>query len=62
MPGSKVALIKRDINENPLWQRLYGDRIPVLATEGGRVILEGRPDAEQVQRALAEWAQDVSKP
>ncbi len=42
---------KRDIDDDPAWYDLYHERIPVLEYDG-RVILEGRPSAEEVAAAL----------
>jgi hypothetical protein len=46
-------LIKRDIREDPVWAGLYGLRIPVLTNEQGRVIVEGGPGLEELERALS---------
>jgi hypothetical protein len=48
----EVDLIKRDIADDPVWHDRYHERIPVL-TLGERVILEGRPEEEEVQQAFA---------
>ncbi len=47
-----VELIKRDVGDDSDWRRLYATRIPVL-TCGGKVVLEGRPEPEQVAQAFA---------
>jgi len=46
-----VRVLKRDIDTDENWRNLYGDRIPVVEHDG-RVILEGRPTARQVDQAL----------
>lgn len=50
--GHDASLTKRDITTHPHWQAMYRDRIPVLTDEQGRVIVEGRPDAADVESAL----------
>lgn len=51
-PGKKPAvLIKRNIFDNPAWAERYRTRIPVLIVDE-RVILEGRPEPEQVDEAM----------
>ena len=46
-----VRVVKRDIDSDENWRNLYGDRIPVVEHDG-RVILEGRPSVDEVDRAL----------
>lgn len=48
-----ITLIKRDITSNRDWRTLYGAHIPVL-TCGDRVILEGRPDLNEVVQAMSQ--------
>ena len=48
-----VELVRRDIADDPAWREAYRERIPVLVA-GGRVILEGRPEPEEVARAFAD--------
>ncbi len=50
-PGGDATVIKRDISDNPTWAQRYRNRIPVL-TVGDDVILEGRPEPDEVARAL----------
>lgn len=45
-------LTKHDIDEQQQFHDLYTDRVPVL-THGQQVILEGRPQATQVEEAMA---------
>lgn len=54
-PRQNVAiyLAKRDITSNPEWYHRYRTRIPVLTCDD-RVILEGRPDRDQVAQALSQ--------
>ncbi len=47
-----IRVIKRDITDHPQWHRLYHMRIPVLMC-AERVILEGRPEPEQIADAFA---------
>lgn len=55
-----VAWIERDIADDPTWQAAYGQRVPVLAcpTASGEesVILEGRPQADDVAASMAQLA------
>lgn len=51
--GRDIAVIKRDIATNQELLKQYRYRIPVLTYED-RVILEGRPEPEEVARILAE--------
>lgn len=48
---SDLRMVKVDIAGNAELEAAYGLRIPVV-TVGGRVILEGRPDAEAVAAAV----------
>lgn len=48
---ASVTLTKRCVTDDPGWQERYGLRIPVL-TCGQRVLVEGRPEPDQVARAL----------
>jgi hypothetical protein len=47
-----AVIEKRDITTDEDWNELYRYRIPVL-TRDGRIILEGRPDQADVERAFA---------
>lgn len=47
-----IDLVKRDITTDRAWMDLYRTRIPVLTTEDGRVLVEGRPQAAEVAAAL----------
>lgn len=49
--GNDVELIKRDIDDQDDWHEAYSQRVPVLEHEG-KVILEGRPEAEVVAKAM----------
>lgn len=48
-----VTLVKRDITTDREWLRAYRDRIPVLTDAAGHVLVEGRPEPEDVAAALA---------
>lgn len=41
-----------DITTDEAWLARYGERVPVLVCDG-RVILEGRPDSDEVAVAIA---------
>jgi len=47
--GEPVELIHHNILDDPAWHAAYRDRVPV-AVLGDRVLLEGRPDDEEVAR------------
>ena len=49
--GPAAKLIKRDITDASDWYQAYWNRIPVLVHEE-EVLLEGRPDAEEVDRVI----------
>jgi hypothetical protein len=53
--GQPRELVRRDVDTDENWRNLYGDRIPVLTHEG-EVILEGRPEPRDVERALERLA------
>ena len=44
-------LEERDVDQNPDWQRLYGDEVPV-GFVGDRKVFKYRVDPEKVARAL----------
>jgi hypothetical protein len=46
-----VRVEHRNIREKLEWLRAYRDRIPVLEHDG-RVIIEGNPSEDEVERAL----------
>ena len=48
---ARASIVKRDIDTDENWRNLYGDRIPVIEHDG-RVILEGRPSVDEVDRTL----------
>lgn len=48
-----IAVIKRDIESNQELLKQYRYRIPVLTYED-RVILEGRPEPDEVARVVSE--------
>ncbi len=49
-----ATLTKRNIKDNRDWLRAYRYRIPVL-TLGDDVLLEGRPEADEVERAMTSF-------
>ncbi len=51
--GRDIAVIKRDIETNQELLKQYRYRIPVLTYED-RVILEGRPERDEIARVLAD--------
>jgi hypothetical protein len=53
-----VELIHRDIADDLAWRVAYGERIPVLMA-GDRVLLEGRPSAQDVAQAFAQLGRAV---
>ena len=46
-----ATLTKRNIKNDRAWLRAYRDRIPVLML-GDRVLLEGRPEVDDVERVM----------
>ena len=46
-----VELIMRNIEDDDAWYEKYWDRIPVVELDG-KVILEGKPDENEVARAI----------
>lgn len=47
-----ATLEKRDVDDDPDWEERYGLRIPVVELDG-RVILEGKPTAQEAAAAFA---------
>jgi hypothetical protein len=48
-----LTLTKRDITTNRDWLRTYRERIPVLTDAEGTVLVEGKPEPDDVAAALA---------
>ena len=58
---TEVLFEPRDIFDNPAWREAYQYRIPVL-TRGDDVLLEGRPEADEVARAMGPLLREASRP
>ncbi len=53
LAGRAFELEHADVDATGEWRMRYGQRIPVLLDAQGRVLAEGRFDAEQFERSLA---------
>lgn len=51
-----LALQLADVDANPVWQRRYGLRVPVLLDAWSEVVCEGRFDAESFEQWQRESA------
>ncbi|WP_078119654.1 glutaredoxin family protein [Thiosocius teredinicola] len=54
-PAQASAMEWRDVDTDAQWQRLYGNRVPVLC-QGEAVVCDLQPDLERISQYFGEMA------